>query len=48
MSLMPLDEVSNEAYANHPSDAIDLGRQAITLFLSLGTVVFCGWVNGRF
>ncbi|MDC0165433.1 hypothetical protein OAI49_00360 [Synechococcus sp. AH-558-M21] len=48
MSLMPSDEVSIESHANHPSDAIDLGRQAITLFLSLGTVVLCGWVNGRF
>ena len=48
MSLMPLDEVSIEAYANHPSDPVDLKRQAITLLLSLGTVVFCGWVNGRF
>jgi hypothetical protein len=45
---MPSDEVSIEFHANHPSDAIDLGRQAITLFLSLGTVVLCGWVNGRF
>ena len=48
MSLMPLDEVSIEAYANHPSDPVDLKRQAITLLLSLGTVVLCGWVNGRF
>ena len=48
MSLMPLDEVLHEAYATHPSDPVDLGRQTITLLLSLGTVVLCGWVNGRF
>ena len=48
MSLLSLDEVSNEAYANHPSDPVDLKRQAITLLLSLGIVVLCGWVNGRF
>ena len=36
MSLMPLDELSNEAYANHPSDPVDLKRQAITLLLRPG------------
>ncbi len=40
MSLMPLDEVSIEAYASHPSDPVDLKRQAITLLLSLRGPLF--------
>ena len=48
MPLMPSDEVSIESCANDCSDRVHLGRQVLTLLLSLGTVVFCGWVNGRF
>ena len=48
MSLTPSDEAFMYSHSDHPSDTVHLGRQVMTMLISLSTVLLCGWLNGRF
>jgi hypothetical protein len=48
MSLTSSDEAFMYSHSDHPSDTVHLGRQVMTMLISLSTVLLCGWLNGRF
>jgi hypothetical protein len=48
MSLTSSDEAFMYSHPDHPSDTVHLGRQVMTMLISLSTVLLCGWLNGRF
>ncbi|WP_413429899.1 hypothetical protein [Synechococcus sp. Cu2B8-bc1011] len=45
---MRSEEVSVSSRFKQSSDRVHLGRQVMTLLLSLATVLLCGWVNAQF
>jgi hypothetical protein len=48
MSLTSSDEEFMYSHSDHPSDTVNLGRQVMTMLISLSIVLLCGWLNGRF
>ena len=48
MSHTSSDEAFMYSHSDHPSDTVHLGRQVMTMLISLSMVLLCGWLNGRF